>query len=224
MKVSIEKSWKKILKNDFNSDYMKDLFSFIESERKKKKIIYPKDSDIFAAFNETPFNDVKVVIIGQDPYHGPGQAHGMCFSVLPKIKTPPSLKNIYKEMQSDLGLAPPDHGFLKPWAKQGVLLLNAVLTVEDSLAGSHHKKGWEQFTDSVIEKLNHEKEDIVFLLWGSPAQKKAAMVDEKKHHVLKCPHPSPLAAYRGFFGSKHFSKTNAFLKSKGIDEIDWDLN
>lgn len=219
----LNKSWKKVLSAEINSSLMKELDKFLSKEIKRKKI-YPAEEEIFAAFNETPFENVKVVIIGQDPYHGPGQAHGMCFSVKPGVKTPPSLRNIYKELESDLGIAPPEHGYLKAWAEQGVLLLNAVLTVEDSKAGSHHGKGWEQFTDSVIEHLNEEKENLVFLLWGSPAQKKAAKVNEEKHHVLKCPHPSPLAAYRGFFGSKHFSKTNAFLKSKGITPIDWSIS
>lgn len=222
--IEIDKTWKKILKNDFESDYIKDLFKFLEKERKNKKVIYPIKKDLFSAFNKTPFDKVKVVIIGQDPYHGPDQAHGMCFSVKPGIKTPPSLRNIYKELESDLGITPPEHGYLISWAEQGVLLINAVLTVEDSKAGSHHGKGWEKFTDSVIDHLNKEKENLVFLLWGSPAQKKAAKVDDKRHCVLKCPHPSPLAAYRGFFGSKHFSKTNAYLKSKGIGEINWKID
>lgn len=221
--VNIDSTWKKILKSDFDSEYMSHLNSFLDDQSSKNKIIYPKKSEIFSAFNETPFDKVKVVIIGQDPYHGPDQAHGMCFSVKPGIKPPPSLRNIYKELESDLGIKPADHGFLQSWAEQGVLLLNSVLTVEDSKAGSHHGKGWEKFTDSVIEQLNQKRENLVFLLWGSPAQKKASKVDESKHFILKSPHPSPLAAYRGFFGCKHFSKTNEFLDSNKLGAIDWSL-
>jgi uracil-DNA glycosylase len=220
--IKIEKSWKSVLKDDLKSASMNKLSSFLSKELKKKSI-YPAPKEIFAAFNQTPFDKVKVVIIGQDPYHGEGQAHGMCFSVKKGVKIPPSLRNIYKELSSDLDLEIPEHGNLSSWASEGVLLLNAVLTVEHSKAGSHHGRGWEEFTDSVIEYLNNEKENLVFILWGAPAQKKARKVDESKHLVLKSPHPSPLAAYRGFFGNHHFSKTNEYLKSKGIAEVDWSL-
>ncbi len=220
---NIEKSWKKALGPVLEAPYMKDLEKFLKSEIKKKKIIYPKAEEVFSAFDKTPFNKVRVVIIGQDPYHGADQAHGMAFSVKKGVKTPPSLRNIYKELESDIGLSTPEHGFLEPWAKQGVLLINSVLTVEEGKAGSHQKKGWEEFTDSVIKVLNEKKENLVFILWGAPAQKKANALDEKKHFILKSPHPSPLAAYRGFFGSKPFSQTNKHLKSIGSKPIDWSL-
>lgn len=213
----------KALGPELESKHIKDLEKFLTSEKKKKKVIYPKASEVFSAFDKTPFDKVRVVIIGQDPYHGPDQAHGMCFSVKKGIKPPPSLKNIYKELESDIGFSIPDHGFLEPWAKQGVLLINSVLTVEEARAGSHQKKGWEEFTDSVIKVLNEKKENLVFILWGAPAQKKAKVVDEAKHFILKSPHPSPLAAYRGFFGSKPFSQTNKLLKSIGSPPIDWSL-
>lgn len=219
----IEKSWKKALGSEIESESLKGLEKFLKSELKKKKVIYPKQEDVFSAFDYTPFNKVRVVIIGQDPYHGADQAHGMCFSVKKGIKPPPSLKNIYKELADDIDIEIPDHGFLESWAKQGVLLLNSVLTVEEAKAGSHQKKGWEDFTDSVIKTLNDKKENLVFILWGAPAQKKAKVVDEKKHFILKSPHPSPLAAYRGFFGSKPFSKTNKILQSLGLKPIDWRL-
>ncbi|MCT4642142.1 MAG: uracil-DNA glycosylase [Bacteriovoracaceae bacterium] len=223
MQVKLEKSWLDKLKDEFEKQYMKDIKAFLTKEIKEKKIIYPHGKDIFEAFNQTGFDDVKVVILGQDPYHGEGQAHGLSFSVKKGIKTPPSLVNIYKELKSDLGIEPASHGCLESWAKQGVLLLNSVLTVEHSKAGSHRKKGWEQFTDKVIEVLNNEKENLVFILWGAPAQKKAAKVDENKHLVLKAPHPSPLSSYRGFFGCKHFSKTNEYLKENGFDQIHWQV-
>lgn len=219
----IEKSWSKALGTELEADSLKSLEKFLKSEIKKKKTIYPNLGEVFSAFDSTPFNKVKVVIIGQDPYHGPDQAHGMCFSVKKGIKPPPSLKNIYKELAEDIDFKIPDHGFLEPWAKQGVLLLNSVLTVEDGKAGSHQKKGWEEFTDSVIKILNDKKENLIFILWGAPAQKKAKVVDETKHFILKSPHPSPLAAYRGFFGSKPFSKTNKLLQSIGSKPIDWSL-
>jgi uracil-DNA glycosylase len=199
------------------------LRGFLSSEIKKKKIIYPPGDEIFSSFNETPFKKVKVVIIGQDPYHGPDQAHGMSFSVKPGIKSPPSLVNIYKEIESDLGITRPDHGFLLDWAKQGVLLLNAVLTVERSMPASHRGKGWEIFTDRVIEILNAKRENLVFLLWGAFAQSKASMLDEDRHLILKAPHPSPFSAHKGFLGCKHFSKANKYLKDHGISEIDWKL-
>mgnify|MGYP002331944212 CR=1 FL=1 len=221
--MKIESKWKEILKDEFSAEYMTELLSFIDTERQSGKEVYPCDDDLFAAFNETPFDKVKVVIIGQDPYHGPGQAHGMCFSVKPGVKVPPSLRNIYKELNSDTGSQIPEHGYLMKWAQEGVLLLNACLTVEDGKAGSHHKKGWEKFTDKVIQELNDKKENLVFILWGAPAQKKAKKVDESKHFILKSPHPSPLSSYRGFFESKPFSQTNEFLSKKKLGVIDWSL-
>lgn len=221
--MGIENEWKNKLFPEFEKDYMINLQTFLKEELAKGKTIYPEIDEVFSALNKTDFHDVKVVIIGQDPYHGPGQAHGMCFSVKPGVKIPPSLVNIYKELENDLGIAPAKHGYLEHWAKQGVLLLNTVLTVEESKAHSHAKKGWEKFTDKIIQLINEERDNVVFLLWGSPAQKKAAKVDPSRHFILKCPHPSPLSAYRGFLGSGHFSKTNEFLISKGLKEIDWKL-
>ena len=221
--INLEQGWKSALALEFDEPYMIELDKFLEKEAKAGKVIYPKESNIFAAFNLTPFDNVKVVIIGQDPYHGPGQAHGLSFSVPRGVKIPPSLVNIYKELKDDLGITPPDHGHLESWARQGVLLLNNVLTVEDGKAGSHHGQGWEKFTDKVIEILNQKKENLVFILWGAPAQKKAAAVDTKKHFILKSVHPSPLSSYRGFFGSKPFSQTNEFLKAQGLKEIDWKI-
>ena len=203
--------------------YMIGLVNFIESERSKGKIIYPDDNEIFEALKLTPFEKVKVVILGQDPYHGVGQAHGLCFSVKKGVKTPPSLVNIFKELKDDLKIQPPQNGYLEPWAREGVLLLNSVLTVEAGEAGSHHGKGWEQFTDKIIEILNEKKNNLVFILWGGPAQKKASKVDQTKHLVLKSVHPSPLSFYRGFLGSKPFSKTNKYLNENGKEEINWSL-
>ncbi len=223
MNIKLEGSWRSRLSSEFKDSYMLELNKFLESERKQGKIIYPEEDHIFEAFNHTPFDKVKVVIIGQDPYHGEGQAHGLCFSVNPGVKTPPSLVNIYKELNSDIGMEIPDHGHLISWADQGVLMLNNVLTVEQSKAASHKKKGWEKFTDRVIEILNEEKENLVFILWGSPAQKKGAKLDDKKHLILKSVHPSPLSSYRGFFGCGHFSKTNEYLESRGIKPIDWTI-
>ena len=219
--MELHSSWKPYLADEFEKPYMKNLMDFLEQEKNSGKIIYPAPENIFAAFEHTPFDKVKVVILGQDPYHGEGQAHGLSFSVPPTVKLPPSLVNIYKELQNDLGVVPPNHGTLSDWADQGVLLLNAVLTVEQNKAGSHHKKGWETFTDQVIEILNREKNNVVFILWGAPAQKKAAHVDEKKHFLIKSVHPSPLSSYRGFFGSKPFSKTNQYLREHHISEINW---
>lgn len=219
----METSWRKELGAEFKKPYMVELLKFIQSERSLGKIIYPQEEDIYNALKLTPLDKVRVVIIGQDPYHGPGQAHGLCFSVKKGVKIPPSLQNIFKELHSDLGLPIPDHGYLEKWAQEGVLLLNNVLTVEDGKAASHHQKGWEQFTDKIIEILNTKKENLVFILWGSPAQKKAANVDSKKHLVIKSVHPSPLSVYRGFFGSKPFSKANSYLTSKKIEPINWDL-
>jgi uracil-DNA glycosylase len=221
--IQMEKGWKDRLKGEFKEDYMMGLKSFLDTELKSKATIYPDKSDIYNAFNVTPFENVKVVILGQDPYHGPGQAHGLAFSVKQGIKTPPSLVNIYKELKSDLGMDIPKHGFLQSWAKEGVLLLNSTLTVEQGKAASHQKRGWEQFTDKVIDVINAEKENVVFMLWGAPAQKKGARVDASKHLVLKAPHPSPLSSYRGFFGCKHFSQANRYLIEKGLNPIDWCL-
>lgn len=220
--IKLEKEWHKLLGSELERPYMSELWDFLHHERQAGKVIYPANEDIFAALNLTPFDQVKVVILGQDPYHGPNQAHGLSFSVKPGVKIPPSLVNIFKELKDDMGIATPQNGMLKSWAEQGVLLLNNVLTVEDGQAGSHHLKGWEKFTDKIIEVLNEKKENLVFILWGSPAQKKAAKVDESKHFVLKSVHPSPLSSYRGFFGSKPFSKTNEFLTSKKITPICWE--
>jgi uracil-DNA glycosylase len=195
----------------------------LSSEVKKGKTIYPQTDEIFAALNLTPFSQVKVVILGQDPYHGQGQAHGLCFSVKRGVKPPPSLVNIFKELRDDVHFEMPNHGNLEAWARQGVLLLNNVLTVEDGKAGSHHNRDWEKFTDKIIQLLNEKRENLVFILWGSPAQKKAQAVDPTKHLILKSVHPSPLSSYRGFFGSKPFSQTNAYLKSQKLSPIDWTL-
>lgn len=222
MKFKIEESWRPYLEAEFEKPYMQELLEFLKNEKAAGKEIYPSEEKIFEAFRLTPLNKVKVVILGQDPYHGKGQAHGLCFSVQKDVKIPPSLVNIYKELKSDMGIEPPAHGHLESWARQGVLLLNTVLTVEDSKAGSHHQKGWEKFTDKVIEVLNTQK-NLVFILWGSPAQKKAAKVDETKHLILKSVHPSPLSVYRGFSGSKPFSQTNAYLKKNNLGEIDWSI-
>lgn len=219
--IILDDSWKNLLKSEFDKEYMINLFQFLNAEFKNGKVIYPEKENIFEALNATPFDKVRVVIIGQDPYHGPNQAHGLCFSVNKNIKIPPSLVNIYKELESDLSIKIPKHGHLISWAKEGVLLLNNVLTVEDGKAGSHHQKGWEKFTDKIIELLNEKKDNLVFILWGSPAQKKCSKVDPKKHFIIHSPHPSPLSSYRGFFGSRPFSKTNEYLKSKKLKEIDW---
>lgn len=221
--IQLEESWKSRLAPEFELSYMKKLKAFLVSEAKAGKIIYPKGSDIFNALNSTPFDKVKVVILGQDPYHGEGQAHGFCFSVKNGVQVPPSLVNIFKEMKEDLQLSPPSNGNLEKWAHEGVLMLNNVLTVEKGKAGSHHDQGWEIFTDKIIDILNQEKEHLVFILWGSPAQKKAMKVDPTKHLILKSPHPSPLSSYRGFFGSKPFSKTNDYLKKNNLQPIDWSL-
>jgi uracil-DNA glycosylase len=202
---------------------MKSLKQFLQEEKNQHKTIYPHSSNWFHALETTSLGDTKVVIIGQDPYHQSGQAHGLCFSVLPGIKPPPSLANIYKELQSDLSVEPADHGYLESWAKQGVLLLNAVLTVEESNANAHQGKGWEQFTDKIIAAVNAQREQVVFMLWGSYAHKKGAMIDSTRHLILKAPHPSPLSAYRGFFGCQHFSKANKYLSNNGKTAIEWAL-
>ncbi|MCO6186500.1 uracil-DNA glycosylase [Rhizobium sp. L1K21] len=221
--VKLEESWKQALAPEFSSPYMAKLKDFLKGELAAGKWIFPKGSEYFRAMDLTPLEDVKVVILGQDPYHGDGQAHGLCFSVQPGVRIPPSLVNIYKELQSDLGIAPVRHGFLESWAKQGVLLLNSVLTVERGRAASHQGQGWEKFTDAVIRQVNELDHPVVFMLWGSYAQKKASFVDTRKHLVLKSPHPSPLSAHNGFFGSRHFSKANAFLRENGLGEVDWKL-
>ena len=216
----IEESWKEALKDEFKQDYFANLKAFLVEE-KKKYVIYPPGPMIFNAFNYTPFNNVKVVLLGQDPYHGPGQAHGLCFSVANGVQKPPSLINIFKEIQSDLGIQSPSNGNLEKWTKQGVLLLNATLTVRAHQAGSHQKRGWETFTDAAITAISRNKTGVVFLLWGAYAQAKVSIIDQTKHFVLTAPHPSPLSVTRGFFGCKHFSKTNEILRSQGKTEIDW---
>jgi len=221
--IKLELSWLSLLEDEFKKPYMQGLRDFLLAEKQQSKVIYPKSDLIFNALNTTLFDDVKVVILGQDPYHGPGQAHGLCFSVLPDVRIPPSLLNIFKELHQDLGFEIPKHGYLQSWAEQGVLLLNATLTVEQNQAGSHQKKGWEQFTDSIVQLLNKQCEGLVFLLWGNYAQNKGALIDTKKHLVLKAPHPSPLSAHRGFFGTQHFSKTNTYLVKQGHQPIDWCL-
>lgn len=219
--IQLEPSWKNKLQEEFEKDYMKNLKSFLQIQKTEKKDIFPLGSEYFAALNLTPFDKVKIVIMGQDPYHGPRQAHGLAFSVKPGTPLPPSLKNIFKELQSDLGIAVPNTGNLERWGQQGVLLLNSVLTVEDGKAAAHQKKGWEQFTNKIIEVVNENCDHVVFILWGAYAQKKAAFVDRKKHLILESVHPSPLSSHRGFFGSKPFSKTNVWLKSKGLKPIQW---
>ena len=218
--IKIELSWKNKLQDEFQKQYFTELTSFVRDQY-RMKVVYPSVKDIFKAFDACPFDNVRVVIIGQDPYHGAGQAHGLCFSVNDGVKQPPSLKNIFKEIESDLGKPAPKSGNLERWANQGVLLLNATLTVEENAAGSHHKRGWEAFTDAIIKKISDEKENVVFILWGAYTQKKGQIIDTKKHHVLQSAHPSPFSAYNGFLGNKHFSKTNAYLKSEGKKEIDW---
>jgi uracil-DNA glycosylase len=220
MDVKIAPSWKEKLQSEFNKSYFHELTGFVKEEY-KTHTIYPPGREIFKAFDCADFENVKVVIIGQDPYHGRGQANGLCFSVHAGIPMPPSLKNIFKEIQQDLGKPFPENGDLERWARQGVLLLNATLTVRESSPGSHQNKGWETFTDAVIKLISEQKENIVFLLWGAYAQKKGEMIDRSKHLVLMAPHPSPFSADRGFFGCKHFSQTNAYLRSKGLKEIDW---
>lgn len=222
-KVRLEPSWKARLLPEFSQAYMRDLREFLKKEIQAKKVIHPRGVEYFAALDHTPFDKVKVVILGQDPYHGVNQAHGLCFSVRPRVEIPPSLQNIFIELKNDLGIEPPDHGHLAHWAEQGVLLLNATLTVEAGRAGSHQDKGWEKFTDVIVDALNREREGLVFVLWGSTAQKKGAFIDTRKHLVLRGPHPSPLSAHRGFFGCRHFSKINDYLKAQGKAPIDWRL-
>jgi len=225
--IKLHPTWLEPLRSEFEDSYMQALRGFLIAEKQAGKRIFPKSSEWFRALDLTPLENVRVVILGQDPYHGEGQAHGLCFSVQPGVRTPPSLVNIYKEMERDLGIPPARHGFLEHWAEQGVLLLNAVLTVQMGMAASHQGRGWEKFTDAVIRLVNARPEPVVFMLWGSYAQKKAAFVDSVdkggRHLVLKAVHPSPLSAHAGFFGCGHFSKANAFLKAHGQKPIDWQL-
>jgi uracil-DNA glycosylase len=223
MDVQIEDSWKADLKPEFANSYFENIVTFLKTEKMAGKTIYPPGSLIFNAFNTTPFNNVKVVILGQDPYHGAGQAHGLCFSVSNGVPPPPSLVNIFKELQTDVGVAIPGHGNLTKWAEQGVLLLNASLTVRAAEPMSHSQIGWAEFTNNAIKKISEQKERVVFLLWGKFAQEKQVLIDETKHLVLKAAHPSPLSAYAGFFGCRHFSKTNEYLVKNGIDPINWSL-
>ena len=224
MAIELEPSWLAVLGDEFSKDYMVQLRQFLKNEKQAGHKIYPKGSDIFNAFNTTPFDKVEVVILGQDPYHGENQAHGLSFSVQKGITVPPSLRNIYKELLTDIpGFTIPTHGDLTAWAEQGVLLLNASLTVQAGLSGSHQKKGWEEFTDNVIKTISDKKEGIIFILWGSFAQAKAELIDKTKHHIIKSPHPSPFSAERGFFGSKPFSKTNEILIKEGKTPIDWQV-
>lgn len=223
MDVKIEASWKEMLKDEFSKPYFQQISLHIKTEKSQGKTIYPPGSLIFNAFNTTPFDKVKVVILGQDPYHGPGQAHGLCFSVQNGVPPPPSLINIFKELHADIGVPIPDHGNLTHWAEQGVFLLNASLTVRAAEPMSHSKIGWAEFTDAVIKKISAGKKHVVFILWGKFAQEKRVLIDESKHCILRSVHPSPLSASAGFFGCKHFSKTNEYLTGKGIDPIDWKL-
>ncbi|MCI5937601.1 MAG: uracil-DNA glycosylase [Eubacterium sp.] len=214
--------WEKALHSEFSKSYYRKLFEYVKKEY-SQHIIYPTSDEIFTAFHLTPLDQVKVVILGQDPYHNPGQAHGLCFSVKPQIELPPSLVNIYKELHDDLGCKIPNNGYLVHWAEQGVLMLNTVLTVQAHKPFSHHGVGWEEFTDAAIEVLNRQEQPIVFILWGKPAQEKAKKLNNPKHLILRAPHPSPLSAYRGFFGSKPFSKANEFLEKNGAEPIDWQI-
>ncbi len=223
MNIKIEESWKEVLHQEFNKTYFQQIVAFLRSEKTENKIIYPPGSLMFNAFDKTPFQNVKVVLLGQDPYHGAGQAHGLCFSVPDGVTPPPSLVNIFKELKSDIGLAIPKSGNLTKWALQGVLLLNAVLTVRANEPASHAKIGWMEFTNAVIKKVSTQKQGVVFLLWGKFAHEKQVLIDETKHHVLKAAHPSPFSADKGFFGCKHFSKTNELLMQQDLKEIDWNL-
>jgi len=220
--MKLNDNWQLLLQDELDKQYFKDLLLFLENEQKSKTIFPPKD-DIFNALNMTSFEDIKVVVLGQDPYHGKGQGHGLAFSVQDGVAFPPSLRNIFTEYSSDLGLNIPSNGNLSSWAKEGVLLLNAVLTVREGEANSHKGRGWEQFTDAIIKMISDEREHIIFILWGKPAQLKAKLIDEEKHLILKAPHPSPLSSYRGFFGSIPFSQVNAYLRENSIKEINWRL-
>ncbi|MDN3233658.1 uracil-DNA glycosylase [Pseudomonas sp. WAC2] len=220
-RIKLEPQWKAALRDEFDAPYMKQLGEFLRSEKAAGKVIYPPGPLIFNALNSTPLDQVKVVILGQDPYHGPGQAHGLCFSVQPGVPAPPSLQNIYKELKRDLNLPIPNHGYLQHWAEQGVLLLNTSLTVEQAKAGSHANAGWQRFTDRVIQVVSERRNHLVFLLWGAHAQSKEKLIDTQKHLILRSPHPSPLSAHRGFIGNGHFSRTNKFLEQSGLEPIDW---
>jgi len=222
MTIKLEPSWLAVLQSEFDKEYMKTLKQFLVTEQ-QQHTVYPPNGEIFSAFTHTPFDKVRVVILGQDPYHGPGEAHGLSFSVKKGIRVPPSLRNIYKELQSDVGITPPQHGHLIEWAQRGVLLLNTVLTVRHKSANSHQKKGWEQFTDQAIRELNARRKNIVFILWGAKAKAKKVLIDTSNHHVIESGHPSPLAVRHGFFGSKPFSKTNTFFASIEEPPIDWSL-
>jgi uracil-DNA glycosylase len=225
MSAALEPGWLSVLNEEFEKPYMKDLKAFLLQEKEAGQVIFPKNADIFNAFNHTPFDKVKVVILGQDPYHGEGQAHGLSFSVKKGITPPPSLKNIYKELETDIeGFKTPSHGELTQWADNGVLLLNATLTVRAHQAGSHQGRGWEAFTDQAISQLSAQKEGLVFILWGKFAQNKALLIDQKKHTVLKAAHPSPFSAYNGFFGSRPFSKTNEVLQAQGKEPVNWQIS
>ena len=223
MALMLEPSWRAEIGEQLSQPYFQNLLQYIESRNASSVAVYPPLDQWFSALDYTPFNDVKVVILGQDPYHSFGQAHGLSFSVPPNVKIPPSLRNIYKELHADLGIDIPKHGCLQQWAERGVLLLNSVLTVEDGAAGSHQGRGWEQFSDAIIQRLNAGREGVVFLLWGSHAQKKGASIDRQRHLVLEAPHPSPLSAHRGFLGCGHFSKANAYLQARGRSPLDWRL-
>ena len=222
-RIQLEPGWKTALQNEFDQPYMKELGAFLRREKAAGKTIYPPGSLIFSALNSTPLDRVKAVILGQDPYHGPGQAHGLAFSVQPGVPTPPSLQNIFKELKRDLNLEIPAHGYLQSWAEQGVLMLNTSLTVEQGIAGSHAKAGWQVFTDRVIEVVNAQREHLVFMLWGAHAQGKSRLIDATRHLMLKSAHPSPLSAHRGFLGNGHFSRANQFLQQHGLEPIDWRL-
>jgi len=221
--IKLESSWLNVVQNEFNQPYMYELQQFLADEKLRGKTLFPPDNQVYYALDRTPFDKVKVVILGQDPYHGPGQAHGLCFSVQPGVAPPPSLVNIYKEMGTDLGLTAPNHGCLSSWADQGVLLLNSVLTVEAHQAGSHQGRGWEKFTDRIIRELESRRENLVFILWGGYARKKGSFINRERHLVIESPHPSPLSSYRGFFGSKPFSRSNEYLQQTGQTEIEWKL-
>ena len=221
--IKLHSQWRQVIGGEFDKEYMHSLREFLIQRKHQGAVIYPPADEWFSALNSTLFDDIRVVILGQDPYHGVGQAHGLCFSVRPGIKVPPSLANIYKEIKSDLSIDQPNHGCLVSWAQQGVLLLNATLTVEDANAGAHQGKGWEQFTDQVIKAVNEHRKGVVFMLWGSYAQKKSAMIDSSRHLILKSVHPSPLSAYRGFFGCGHFSAANRYLEEQGLKQINWQL-
>lgn len=220
-RIEMEPGWRQVLAGEFESEYMQSLREFLRREKQQGKTVYPPGPEIFNAFNQSPFDEVKVVVLGQDPYHGPNQAHGLCFSVRKGVRIPPSLVNIYKEIEQELDVSMPEHGNLEGWAQQGVLLLNATLTVQAGQAGSHQNKGWEKFTDAAIDRLNRQRDGLVFMLWGSYAQKKGRIIDRNRHLVLEAPHPSPLSAHRGFFGCGHFARANEYLIEQGKEPIDW---